>query len=230
MANDSIGNLIQSPSLGGSSSYDVYLPIRLQGALAGLSSEPILVSNSFNSDTDTFALPSGATIKGFFDSIAANLKTEGVDALSSLRGVSLDGLLDGLSTVLDGWAKPDGQAFQKLPVVNKSVVEVLGKGKVNELAMLVEHNDADVVIFDNDLSPAQIRNLEKVLKTKVLDRSEVILDIFAARAQTYEARLAVELAQLEYSLPRLKQMIEARSPCSHPSCIPQLSAAGEEDG
>ena len=82
----------------------------------------------------------------------------------------------------------------------------LGKGKVDELAMLVEHNDADVVIFDNDLSPAQIRNLEKVLKTKVLDRSEVILDIFAARAQTYEARLAVELAQLEYSLPRLKQM------------------------
>lgn len=82
----------------------------------------------------------------------------------------------------------------------------LGSGKVAELAMLVEHHDADVVIFDNDLSPAQIRNLEGELKTKVLDRSEVILDIFAARARTYEARLAVELAQLEYSLPRLKRM------------------------
>ena len=82
----------------------------------------------------------------------------------------------------------------------------LGKGKVAELAMLVAHHDADVVIFDNDLSPAQTRNLERELKTKVLDRSEVILDIFAARARTYEARLAVELAQLEYSLPRLKRM------------------------
>jgi len=82
----------------------------------------------------------------------------------------------------------------------------LGSGKVAELAMLIEHHDADVVIFDNDLSPAQTRNLEQELKTKVLDRSEVILDIFAARARTYEARLAVELAQLEYSLPRLKRM------------------------
>src|SRR4029078_5813489 len=66
--------------------------------------------------------------------------------------------------------------------------------------------DADVVIFDNDLSPAQARNLEKIIELKVLDRSELILDIFATRAQTYEARLAVELAQLQYSLPRLKRM------------------------
>ena len=82
----------------------------------------------------------------------------------------------------------------------------LGKGKVAELAALVAHHDADLVIFDNDLSPAQTRNLERELDVKVLDRSEVILDIFAARARTYEARLAVELAQLEYSLPRLKRM------------------------
>ena len=82
----------------------------------------------------------------------------------------------------------------------------LGKGKLTELAGLCERHDADVVIFDNDLSPAQTRNLERALQTKVLDRSEVILDIFAARARTYEARLAVELAQLEYSLPRLKRM------------------------
>jgi GTP-binding protein HflX len=82
----------------------------------------------------------------------------------------------------------------------------LGKGKLTELAGLCERHDADVVIFDNDLSPAQTRNLEQALGVKVLDRSEVILDIFAARARTYEARLAVELAQLEYSLPRLKRM------------------------
>ena len=82
----------------------------------------------------------------------------------------------------------------------------LGSGKVRELAGLVAHHEADVVIFDNDLSPAQTRNLERELGVKVLDRSEVILDIFAARARTHEARLAVELAQLEYSLPRLKRM------------------------
>lgn len=82
----------------------------------------------------------------------------------------------------------------------------LGSGKVQELHDLVEQTDADVVVFDNDLSPAQARNLEKALGVKVLDRSEVILDIFAGRARTAEARLQVELAQLEYSLPRLKQM------------------------
>jgi len=82
----------------------------------------------------------------------------------------------------------------------------LGKGKVAELAALVQRHDADVVIFDNDLSPAQTRNLERAVETKVIDRSEVILDIFAVRARTSEARLAVELAQLEYSLPRLKRM------------------------
>ncbi|HEX4606609.1 MAG TPA: GTPase HflX, partial [Urbifossiella sp.] len=64
----------------------------------------------------------------------------------------------------------------------------IGKGKLAELHDLVEQADADVVVFDNDLSPAQARNLEKALGVKVLDRSEVILDIFATRAQTAEAR------------------------------------------
>ncbi|MEZ6077299.1 MAG: GTPase HflX [Pirellulaceae bacterium] len=82
----------------------------------------------------------------------------------------------------------------------------LGKGKVDELRQLVEMHSADVVIFDNDLSPSQTRNLEKAVETKVLDRTELILDIFASNARTHEARLAVELAQLEYSLPRLKRM------------------------
>ncbi|MCP4080878.1 MAG: GTPase HflX [Planctomycetaceae bacterium] len=82
----------------------------------------------------------------------------------------------------------------------------LGKGKVDELERLVEFHAADVVIFDNDLSAAQIRNLEQRLTVKVIDRTELILDIFASRAQTWESRLAVELAQLEYSLPRLKRM------------------------
>jgi GTP-binding protein HflX len=82
----------------------------------------------------------------------------------------------------------------------------LGKGKVVELKRLIDTSDADVVIFDNDLTPAQTRNLEKATDIKVLDRTELILDIFASRAQTHEAHLSVELAQLEYSLPRLKRM------------------------
>jgi len=82
----------------------------------------------------------------------------------------------------------------------------LGKGKVEDLKQLISKTGADVILFDNDLSPAQTRNLEKATGVKVLDRTEVILDIFANRAQTHEARLAVELAQLEYSLPRLKRM------------------------
>lgn len=82
----------------------------------------------------------------------------------------------------------------------------LGKGKLNELKQLVAHKDADAVVFDNDLSPAQVRNVEKAIGVKVLDRTELILDIFASNARTYESRLAVELAQLEYSLPRLKRM------------------------
>lgn len=82
----------------------------------------------------------------------------------------------------------------------------LGKGKVAELKNLVAHHQADLVVFDNDLSPSQTRNLEKAVEKKVIDRTELILDIFASNARTHEARLAVELAQLEYSLPRLKRM------------------------
>jgi len=82
----------------------------------------------------------------------------------------------------------------------------LGKGKIAELKGMVDLHDLDMVVFDNDLSPGQTRNLERALNVKVLDRSELILDIFANNARTYESRLAVELAQLEYSLPRLKQM------------------------
>ena len=82
----------------------------------------------------------------------------------------------------------------------------IGKGKVEEVKLRAQELEADVAIFDDDLSPAQVRNLEKALGVKVIDRSELILDIFARRAQTREARLQVELAQLEYSLPRLTGM------------------------
>ena len=79
----------------------------------------------------------------------------------------------------------------------------IGKGKAEELAQLVELNDIDLVIFDDDLSPVQVRNLEKLFERKIIDRSGLILDIFALRAKTNEAKTQVELAQLQYMLPRL---------------------------
>ncbi len=82
----------------------------------------------------------------------------------------------------------------------------VGSGKLEELKSLLTAQDADVVVFDENLSPAQVRNLEKALDVKVIDRTEVILDIFANHARTRQAMLQVELAQLEYSLPRLRRM------------------------
>ena len=92
----------------------------------------------------------------------------------------------------------------------------VGSGKVKEIAALAIKEKADVIIFDNDLSPGQIGGLEKIINEeansppmegiKVLDRSELILDIFATRAQTHEAKLQVELAQMQYTYPRLTRM------------------------
>lgn len=79
----------------------------------------------------------------------------------------------------------------------------IGKGKAEELAQLVELNDINIVIFDDDLTPVQVRNLEKFFNKKVIDRSGLILDIFALRAKSKEAKTQVELAQLQYMLPRL---------------------------
>ncbi len=86
--------------------------------------------------------------------------------------------------------KPDGALY-------------LGKGKVEELKMRVEMENVGLVIFDDELSPVQLRNLETELGVKILDRSGLILDIFASRARTREAKTQIELAQLEYMLPRL---------------------------
>lgn len=82
----------------------------------------------------------------------------------------------------------------------------IGRGKAEHLAELVKAHEANVVVFDNELSPAQIRELEKLTECRVLDRSELILDIFAGRARTREAKLQVELAQLQYTAPRLRGM------------------------
>ncbi|MDI9431839.1 MAG: GTPase HflX [Planctomycetota bacterium] len=93
---------------------------------------------------------------------------------------------------------------QRIRTINPSTY--IGKGKALQLAQRVRRFRADVIVFDNDLSPAQIRELEKITEAKVLDRSELILDIFATRAKTKQAKLQVELAQLEYTYPRLTRM------------------------
>ena len=82
----------------------------------------------------------------------------------------------------------------------------LGTGKLEELKLMCDELKAGIVVFDNDLTPSQMGNIEKVIERKVVDRSELILDIFAGRATTREAKLQVELAQLEYTYPRLRAM------------------------
>ena len=94
-----------------------------------------------------------------------------------------------------------GLLTQKLERVNSACY--IGTGKVEEVALLVAQNDANLVIFNDELSPSQIRNLEAGLQCKVIDRTILILDIFARRAKTREAQLQVEVAQLRYMMPRL---------------------------
>ncbi len=82
----------------------------------------------------------------------------------------------------------------------------IGRGKAEQIAEQVKNDEINTVIFDDDLTPAQGRNLETIIKAKVLDRTQLILDIFAERAATSEGRLQVELAQLKYTMPRLRRM------------------------
>ena len=82
----------------------------------------------------------------------------------------------------------------------------VGKGKLEEIKSYIELKDVRVVIFDDELSGSQISNIEKILDVKTIDRSDLILDIFASRAKTAQAKLQVELAQYQYILPRLRGM------------------------
>ena len=102
-------------------------------------------------------------------------------------------------------ANPVKRFTQK--VSNPNPKTFIGSGKINEIATYVEANDVDLVIFDDELSPSQLRNIEAVFgERKILDRTNLILDIFAGRAQTAHACTQVELAQYEYLLPRLTRM------------------------
>ena len=115
------------------------------------------------------------------------------DPLGELRALADTAGAEVVDELMQKRSKPDSATF-------------LGKGKVQELKEMVQFHGADVVLFENDLSPSQIAKVEERVECKVLDRSELILDIFASRAKTSEARLQVELAQLEYTYPRLRAM------------------------
>ena len=122
-----------------------------------------------------------------------------------LPGVSLEALSEQLSELADLTRTAGGEVVGK-EVQRRSEVDpalFIGKGKVEELKALREANAYDLLICNEDLSPRQQRNLEKELKTRVVDRTELILDIFAQHARTHEGRLQVETAQLHHLLPRL---------------------------
>lgn len=113
--------------------------------------------------------------------------------------------LDELSFLVDtAGGIPVKRFTQSLDMVNSKTF--VGSGKIEDIAQYIEDEEIDLCVFDDELSPSQLRNLEKALKCKILDRTNLILDIFAKRAQTAHARTQVELAQCQYLLPRLTRM------------------------
>ena len=117
----------------------------------------------------------------------------------------LDEHLEELAELADtAGANVVGEVTQLLDRPNPGTY--LGAGKLEELGAVLAEHEATLVIFDDELTPAQLRNIEKALGKRVMDRAELILDIFAVRARTSEAKMQVELAQLEYLLPRLTRM------------------------
>ncbi len=125
-------------------------------------------------------------------------RTRRTDEMENLRELELLARSAGADVVghmLQSRTRIDGATF-------------VGKGKIDDLAREIHDRRANLVIFDEDLSPAQSRNIEKILDVNVIDRTELILDIFARRARTKQARIQVEIAQLNYALPRLRRLWE----------------------
>ena len=108
-----------------------------------------------------------------------------------------------------------GSAFQNIKEQNASTL--LGSGKVEEIRLLVEELSADVVVVDCELTGSQINNISDIVKVKVIDRSMLILDIFAGRATTNEGRLQVKLAQLKYTLPRISSVSNTSASFNFPN-------------
>src|SRR6188768_4037241 len=122
--------------------------------------------------------------------VASSNRGDAVHSLDELAGLAEAAGARVVLRMLQERPKPDPTTF-------------IGTGKVSSLAAACDEADVDVVIFDNELSPAQLGQLEERLDRKVIDRTQLILDIFARRARTREGKLQVELAQLKYLMPRL---------------------------
>ncbi|MGL4791957.1 MAG: GTPase HflX, partial [Anaerotignaceae bacterium] len=118
------------------------------------------------------------------------------------EGMTVDSCLDELEELVNtAGAKAIGRIVQKRDAIHRALY--LGTGKVEEVRLMVEAMDATGIICDDELSPSQLRNLEQNIGTKIMDRTMVILDIFAGRATSREGKIQVELAQLKYRLSRL---------------------------
>ena len=120
-------------------------------------------------------------------------RSEAESSLEELRRLAETAEMEVLCEIIQSKETPDPAYF-------------IGRGKMEELGTLIDELKAEAIIFDNDLTPAQTRNLEKTLDTIAIDRTSLILQIFAQRAQTKAAKLQVDLAQLQYALPRLTRM------------------------
>ena len=132
--------------------------------------------------------------------VALDLKTKKSHPVSS--EFSAEDSLEELHTLaVSAGAQIQDKILQSRGSVDAATL--LGSGKVEELRAIVKATEADLVIFDQELTPSQQRNLDRILETRVIDRTQLILDIFASRARTREGQLQVELAQLNYILPRL---------------------------
>ena len=116
-----------------------------------------------------------------------------MEYLEELRFLADTAGADTLHTFTQKLSRPDTRTF-------------LGSGKMEEIKGYVDAENIDLVVFDDELTPSQLKNIEALLEVKVMDRTNLILDIFAARAQTSYARTQVELAQYQYLLPRLTRM------------------------
>ncbi|MEJ2542477.1 MAG: GTPase HflX [Calditrichaceae bacterium] len=117
-------------------------------------------------------------------------KWEVIDHIDELKALAKTSGAEIVESFIQNKDKPDAAYF-------------IGKGKLEELSLFIEMQEIDLVIFDDELSPAQVKNIENILNVKVIDRAALILDIFADHARTSEAKVQVELAQLNYLLPRL---------------------------
>ena len=123
--------------------------------------------------------------------VTAPQKFEFDEDIEELKNLAISAGAEVTHTIIHSQEKPNPKFY-------------ISAGKLDEIVQIVEDNDVDIVIFDNEITPAQQSNLQDKLKVKVIDRTALILDIFAQRAQSKEGKLQVELAQLNYILPRLR--------------------------